>query len=124
MTEEWNYRSIIGMLLYLSTNTRPDIAFAVSQAARFSNHPKQSHARAVKTIIRYLKGTQDKGTILHKCEHWTLPCSATPILLVSTNASKTQTKMLLALGLDLSLLSVAFPSSGKASFKQTSPSPR
>ena len=66
MTEEWNYRSIIGMLLYLSTNTRPDIAFAVSQAARFSNEPKQSHAKAVKTIIRYLKGTQDKGTIVHK----------------------------------------------------------
>jgi hypothetical protein len=31
MEEEWSYPSIIGMLLYLSTNTRPDIAFAVSQ---------------------------------------------------------------------------------------------
>ena len=27
MQEEWNYRSIVGMLLYLSTNTRPDISF-------------------------------------------------------------------------------------------------
>jgi hypothetical protein len=64
MIETWNYRSVIGMMLYLSTNTRPDIAFAVSQAARFSNDPKQSHATAVKTIIRYLVGTKDKGTIV------------------------------------------------------------
>ena len=30
MDEEWSYPSIIGMLLYLSTNTCPDITFAVS----------------------------------------------------------------------------------------------
>ncbi|CAJ1930221.1 unnamed protein product [Cylindrotheca closterium] len=64
MNEEWNYRSIVGMLLYLSTNTRPDISFAVSQVARFSSNPKQSHATAVKTILRYLKRTRDKGTIV------------------------------------------------------------
>jgi hypothetical protein len=44
MEENWSYPSIIGMLLYLSTNTRCDISFAVSQAARFSANPKQSHA--------------------------------------------------------------------------------
>jgi hypothetical protein len=64
MSESWNYRSIIGMLLYLTTNTRPDCAFAVSQAARFSHDPKASHATAVKTIIRYLSRTSDKGMIV------------------------------------------------------------
>jgi hypothetical protein len=64
MTESWSYRSVIGMLLYLCTNTRPDISFAVSQAARFSSDPKQSHATAVKTIVRYLAATADKGMIL------------------------------------------------------------
>ena len=54
MTDEWNYRSIVGMLLYLSNNTRPDITFAVSQVARFCFSPKESHAMAVKKIIRYL----------------------------------------------------------------------
>jgi hypothetical protein len=67
--EEWNYRAIIGMLLYLSTNTRLDIAFAVSQAARFSADPKQSHAQAVKTILRYLKGTLDRGTTVTPTDH-------------------------------------------------------
>lgn len=64
MKEPWNMRAIVGMLLYLSTNTRPDIAFAVSQVCRFTSNPKQSHATAVKTILRYLKGTMDKGTIV------------------------------------------------------------
>lgn len=64
MDESWNYLSILGMLLYLSTNTRPDIAFAVSQAARFSAAPKQSHATAVKSIVRYLKRTRTQGTII------------------------------------------------------------
>jgi hypothetical protein len=64
MQEDWSYPSVVGMLLYLSTNSRPDIAFAVSQVCRFSSNPKQSHATAVKTIIRYLKGTRNEGTII------------------------------------------------------------
>ena len=64
MNEEWNYRSIVGMLQYLASNTRPDIAFAVSQVARFSANPKQSHASAVKTILRYLKRTRTMGSIV------------------------------------------------------------
>ena len=52
------------MLLYLSTNTRPDITYAVSQVARFNHNPKKSHASAIKTIIRYLKRTEDKDTIV------------------------------------------------------------
>jgi hypothetical protein len=62
---EWNYASVIGMLLYLSTNTRPDIAFAVSEIARFTHALRQSHATAVKMILRYLKSTFDKGTIVN-----------------------------------------------------------
>ena len=74
MDEIWNYRSIIGMLLYLTTNTRPDIALAVSQAARFSHNPKASHATAVKTIIRYLHRTSDKGMIVRPTQHLGLEC--------------------------------------------------
>jgi hypothetical protein len=74
MTESWNYRSIVGMMLYLSVNTRPDITFAVSQVARFSHQPKQSHAKAVKIIIRYLAGTKDKGTIFNPPENFHISC--------------------------------------------------
>jgi len=64
MEEKWSYSSVVGMLLYLSTNTRVDIAFAVSQVCRFSSLPKQSHARAVKSIVRYLRGTRHQGMII------------------------------------------------------------
>jgi len=60
----WSYRSVVGMLLYLSTNTRPDITFAVSQVCRFTHAPKKSHAIAVKMIVRYLRRTRDFGTII------------------------------------------------------------
>ena len=61
--EEWSYPAAVGMLLYLASNTRPDLTFAVHQAARFSHCPKHSHAQAVKRIGRYLVGTKDKGLI-------------------------------------------------------------
>ena len=74
MKEDWSYPSIVGMLLYLSTNTRPDIAFAVSQVARFGHNPKKSHASAVKTIVRYLSNTSDKGTIVSPTGKLDLDC--------------------------------------------------
>ena len=75
MSETWNYRSIVGMLLYLSTNTRPDISFSVSQVAHFSHSPKQSHAIAVKRILRYLKRTETQGTNVNfKDEELKLDC--------------------------------------------------
>ena len=63
--DPWKYSSIVGMLIYLCTNTRPDISYAVSCAARFNSNPKSSHATAVKTILRYLKRTSDKGLIVN-----------------------------------------------------------
>jgi hypothetical protein len=60
-SEEWSYPAAVGMLLYLSSNTRPDIQFAVHQVARFNHCPKHSHAQAVKCIVRYLLATSTKG---------------------------------------------------------------
>ena len=50
-TETWQYNSIIGMLMYLSANTRPDIAYAIHQASRFSHAPHHSYAIAVCRIF-------------------------------------------------------------------------
>ena len=64
MNESWEYASIIGMLMYLANNTRPDIAHAVHACARYTHQPKKSHATAVKHILRYLKGTSSKGMVI------------------------------------------------------------
>jgi Reverse transcriptase (RNA-dependent DNA polymerase) len=67
--EHWSYRSVIGKLNFLEKSTRPDIAYAVHQCARFSAHPKASHASAVRQIVRYLAGTPTQGLILSPNEH-------------------------------------------------------
>jgi hypothetical protein len=48
----------------ISDLTRPEIAYAVHQCARFSANPRQSHANAIKYLCRYLMATKDKGLIL------------------------------------------------------------
>ena len=44
--------------------TRPDLLFAVHQCSRFCEHPKLSHEKAVKRIVRYLKKTPYEGIAL------------------------------------------------------------
>ena len=55
------YQSAVGSLLYLSGWTRPNVAFAVGQVARFCSNPTTEHWTAVKRILRYLKGTAPYG---------------------------------------------------------------
>ena len=54
--EEKLYRGMIGSLLYL-TVSRPDIVFSVDLCARFQSKPNESHLKAAKRILRYLKRT-------------------------------------------------------------------
>jgi len=68
-TEEWNYRSVIGKLNFLEKSTRCDLSYSVHQCARFSADPRQSHATAVKRIVKYLILTRDKGIILNPQKH-------------------------------------------------------
>jgi len=72
--KEFNPRSIVGMLMCLATNTRIDIALAVSQVCRFTSCFKKPHGDAVKQILKCLKGTVDKGTIAKPEGHLNLKC--------------------------------------------------
>lgn len=49
------------MLTYLATCTRPDIAFAVSHLSQFNNCFDETHWKAAKRVLRYLKGTSNVG---------------------------------------------------------------
>jgi hypothetical protein len=59
----FSYASVVGMLLYLSGHSRPDIAYAVNCCARYMFNPRLSHEKALKRIGRYLKATRDKGLV-------------------------------------------------------------
>jgi len=62
------YRQAVGCLLWLAMGTRPDIAYAVSQVARFCENPGKSHWEAVQRIFRYLLGTIDLGLVYVRTE--------------------------------------------------------
>lgn len=55
------YREAIGSLMFLAIVSRPNIAFAVNAASRFTNNHNESHRRAVKRIIAYINGTVKLG---------------------------------------------------------------
>ena len=55
------YREAVGALMYLAIATRPDIAFAVNQTAKFCAEPGRKHWGAVKRIMAYLSGTRTQG---------------------------------------------------------------
>lgn len=54
------YRSLVGALLYIAVNARPDIAAAVSVLGRRVNQPSQADWVAAKRVVRYLRGTIDR----------------------------------------------------------------
>ena len=58
------YRSIVGMMLYLTGSYQPNIAHTLHQCARFSHNQKLSNEVGLKHISRYLKVTRDIGLIM------------------------------------------------------------
>jgi hypothetical protein len=60
MLDQKLYRSIVGSLLYV-TASRLDVMFSVCMCARFQASPRESHLKATKRILKYLKHTQYVG---------------------------------------------------------------
>jgi hypothetical protein len=58
----------------LEKSTRPDIAVAVHQCARFSSDPKQSYTGPVRYLGRCLQGTKDEGIYLDSNDDKSFEC--------------------------------------------------
>lgn len=64
-SQKWNYRRVIGTMIFLALSTRPDIfLFSVHQCAKFNTCPKQSHQERLMQIRRYMKRTHDRVIIM------------------------------------------------------------
>ncbi|KAG6504844.1 hypothetical protein ZIOFF_037192 [Zingiber officinale] len=59
------YRRIIGCLRYL-LHTRPDLSYSIGMTSRYMERPTIMHHKAVKHILRYLKGTIYFGLVYIK----------------------------------------------------------
>lgn len=68
LVDETLYRSLIGSLLYLSKQTRPDIAWIVNTLSRFMEKPNIEHWNGSKRVLRYLKATS-KLRIVYPCDN-------------------------------------------------------
>ena len=55
------YREIVGSLIYLMTNTRPDLSYVVTLLGQFMSKPTIAHLNLAKHVLRYLKGTKSLG---------------------------------------------------------------
>lgn len=62
------FRSLMGSLLYIAIGTRPDIAFAVNCLSQYNNKYAETHWKAAKRILRYLKGTVDMKLTYEKTD--------------------------------------------------------
>ena len=52
------YRSLVGSLLYLAKQTKPDIMFTVNILSRHMNAPTNQHWMCRKRLLRYLQGSK------------------------------------------------------------------
>lgn len=58
-SDKTRYRSLIGALMYLAVNTRPDVSLSAGLLGRKVENPNESDWAAAKRVVRYLKGTLD-----------------------------------------------------------------
>ena len=54
------YRRILGMMIHLTTWTRPELAFVVSSLAKYSDpcRCRWTHVKAMARVVAYISGTQ------------------------------------------------------------------
>ena len=57
--EQSTYQSILGVLLYISTCTRPDISFTVSVLCRKMKQANKEDMQALTHLLRYMQGSKE-----------------------------------------------------------------
>ena len=51
------YQELMSRLMFLSVNTRPDIAYTLSYSSQYNNDAREIHMRGLKRVLRYLRRT-------------------------------------------------------------------
>ena len=65
MSDVSRYREAVGSFIYW---TRPNLFFIASKLSQYFTEPTEQHFCTVKHVLRYLRGTKDKGLFYRKCD--------------------------------------------------------
>jgi len=60
------YRNLIGALLYISSGTRPDIAFSINYLSRYQNCYDETHFKYAMRVLKYLYSTKNLKLTYYK----------------------------------------------------------
>lgn len=71
-SDQTAYRSLVGALLYLAVNARPDISISVGLLGRKVAEPNQSDWFAAKRVVQYLNATKDQKLTFGPGQEWKL----------------------------------------------------
>jgi hypothetical protein len=67
-TKQFPYASIVGALLYIACNTRPDIASTVNKLTKYMSKPTTQHWKLLLDLLGYLKATSSMGLHLGRSD--------------------------------------------------------
>ena len=62
----WPLRELLGSVMRLANQTRPDVSDAVRAVARVARPPKPKHWKAARGILEYLNGTSSYGVTFQR----------------------------------------------------------
>jgi hypothetical protein len=57
----WNYRQVIGELIYPAVKCRPDILYPITKLSQYMDNPAEAHYHALLHICKYISTTIDQG---------------------------------------------------------------
>ncbi len=63
-----DYRTLLGELIHLMVQNRPDLAYFVSKLAQFMSNLREEHWTTLKRVFRYLQGIRELGICYSKTE--------------------------------------------------------
>ncbi|OWZ08421.1 Gag-pol Polyprotein [Phytophthora megakarya] len=66
--QPFDYRGLVGSLMYLVSGTRPDIANTVRDLSKYLSCYNKTHFRAAQRVLKYLKGTSKSGKDVNTAE--------------------------------------------------------
>ena len=56
----FEYRSLLGALMYIANLSRPDLTTAVNKLARYSADPSHTHYKALQRVAAFAYQTRDR----------------------------------------------------------------